>query len=158
MIRYSPDIAKEICDRLAKGESLRAICESPYMPEESAVRQWAIKDSHGFTAQYTQARDLGLDVMADMTISIADEDPGTLDNGATDTGRVAANRLRFDARRWYLSKLAPKRYGDRLNVEHSGSIAISDMTEEEIRAELASLVSGVVAVPQNDSDDASDLV
>jgi hypothetical protein len=33
---------------------------------------------------------------------------------------IARSRLRFDERRWYLSKLAPKRYGDRTAHEHSG--------------------------------------
>jgi hypothetical protein len=158
MNRYSPEIAKEICDRLAAGESLRAICDDAGTPARSTVLKWLTEHAE-FSDQYAIARDAGLDVMADHVIEISDQEPGTLDNGGTDTGRVAANRLRMDARRWYLSKLAPKRYGDRLNVEHSGAVAISTMTEEEIRAELAALVSGVVAVPQNDSiDDCDDLI
>ena len=163
MIRYSPELASEICERLAKGESLRAICKADYMPGESSVRDWVLEDRHNFAAQYAQARDQGLDAMADQVIEIADEDPGTTDQGATNTGKVAANRLRFDARRWYLSKLAPKRYGDRLNVEHSGAIALTDMTDDDIRAELAALAVTALAVPQGDSltpseDDADDLV
>jgi hypothetical protein len=35
-------------------------------------------------------------------------------------------RLKVDTRKWYLSKLAPKRYGDRIAVEHSGSVSIED--------------------------------
>ena len=166
MIRYSPDLAREICDRLAKGESLRAICKDDHMPTDMAVRKWVLEDRDGFSSRYAQARDQGLDAMADQVIEIADEEPGTTDQGSTDTGRVAANRLRFDARRWYLSKLAPKRYGDRLNVEHSGAIALTDMSDDDIRAELAALSAMALAVPQNDSmaisecdeDDASDLV
>jgi hypothetical protein len=39
---------------------------------------------------------------------------------ADGVGDVARDRLRFDSRRWYLSKLAPKRYGDKLQQEVSG--------------------------------------
>ena len=38
---YSPEIAAKICEMLAAGLSLRAICQEPQMPHESTVRQWA---------------------------------------------------------------------------------------------------------------------
>lgn len=102
---YTEVLAARICERLAGGESLRAICEDDDMPAESTVRGWAVDDRGGFYAQYTRARDIGLDNMADHVIDIADT--------AED---AAKGRLRFDARRWYLSKLAPKRYGERLDL------------------------------------------
>ena len=58
--------------------------------------------------------------MADEVLEIADAPVGSTDNGGTDSGAVADKRVRFDARRWYLSKLAPKRYGDKLSTEISG--------------------------------------
>jgi len=91
------------------------------MPDRQTVANWLTQDAK-FFGQYTRARDLGLDDMADDVLEIADEDPGITDMGATDSGKVASLRLRFDARRWYLSKLAPKKYGDKQQVEHSGSI------------------------------------
>jgi hypothetical protein len=106
---YTQEIADLICQRLAKGESLRAICRGDEFPQESTVRQWAVDDREGFYAQYTRSRDIGLDCMADEVQEIADG-----------VGDVARDRLRFDSRRWYLSKLAPKRYGDKLQQEVSG--------------------------------------
>jgi hypothetical protein len=100
---FTPELGTAICERLASGESLRAICKPADMPGESTVRGWVVEDREGFSAQYTRSRDLGLDCVADEVIEIADE--------ADD---AAKGRLRFDARRWYLSKLAPKRYGDKL--------------------------------------------
>jgi len=100
---YSPEIADAICERLANGESLRSICRDENMPDERTVRDWVISDHNGFSPQYTRARDIALDRMADDVIDIADT--------ADDPQKA---RLRFDARRWYLSKLAPKRYGDKL--------------------------------------------
>ena len=106
---YTQEIADLICQKLAEGMSLRAICRSDGMPNEATVRQWAVDDREGFYSQYTRSRDIGLDCMADEVQEIADND-----------GDVARDRLRFDSRRWYLSKLAPKRYGDKLQQEVSG--------------------------------------
>jgi hypothetical protein len=107
---YTQEIADTICQRLAKGESLRAICRSDdAFPDESTVRQWVIDDREGFYPQYTRSREIGLDCRADALIEDA--------KAAKD---AALGRLAFDADRWYLSKLAPKRYGDKLQQEVSG--------------------------------------
>jgi len=109
--KYTPELATAICERLSRGESLRSICRDEGMPDEATVRQWALDDYQGFYSQYARARDLGLDAMADEVLAIADTDAGE---------DVQRSRLRFDARRWYLSKLAPKRYGERLGIEQAG--------------------------------------
>lgn len=113
-IGYSPELAERILERLSRGESLRKICRDPGVPDESSVRLWALQDKHGFKARYDEARNLALDAMADEVIAIAD--------GENSTGCPIRDRLRFDARRWYLSKLAPKRYGDVMRHEVSGGI------------------------------------
>lgn len=107
---FTQEIAEKICAALAEGKSLREICRGEGMPAESTVRSWALDDREGFFAQYTRARDIGLDCRADEVFEIADNA----------TGDAARDRLRFDARRWYLSKLAPKKYGDKVQNEHSG--------------------------------------
>lgn len=102
---FTTHLANEICEKLAEGQSLRAICEAEHMPAESTVRHWALENREGFFAQYTRARDVGLDCMADRVLHDADT--------ATD---ASIGRLKMDARRWYLSKMAPKRYGDKLEL------------------------------------------
>jgi hypothetical protein len=104
---HTQEIADHICQKLAEGMSLRAICrlgaeENDTFPSEAAVRQWVIDDREGFAAQYTRSREIGLDCRADALIEDA--------KLAKD---AALGRLAFDADRWYLSKLAPKRYGDK---------------------------------------------
>lgn len=114
----SEKLVEEILARLALGESLRSICRAAGMPDESTVRLWAIEDRDGFAARYARARDLGLDALADALLAIPDE--------AAD---APSGRLRFEVLRWYLSKLAPKRYGDR--VEAAAKAAVSH--EEALR-------------------------
>jgi hypothetical protein len=61
-----------------------------------------------------------------------------------DHDHVSRSRLRVDSRKWLLSKLAPKKYGDRVGLEHYGpgggpietkaTIDISAATDEQLRA------------------------
>ena len=138
---YSDDIAALIIERLAAGESLRAICTEDEMPSEALVRKWVIQDEAGFGAQYARARDVGLDVLADQCMEIADRQH-------EGTGAVARDRLRFDARRWYLSKLAPKRYGEKVVLGHSTEpgkpVVVAHSVTPETMAELSSLLSEIV--------------
>lgn len=130
---YTPELAARICERLAAGESLRAICRGDDMPSDGAVRGW-VNDHPEFAAQYAYARDKGLDAMADELLQIADDGTNDFVERETENGNVVVvadhehinrSRLRVDTRKWYLSKLAPKRYGERLAVEHSGSVDIA---------------------------------
>lgn len=136
---YTPATADLILGRLASGDSLKAICRSDdALPAESTVRLWVIDDrraegeTEGFAARYARARDIGLDCMADELLDVADdgtndftrrarEDGSVVD--AVDHEHISRSRLRVDTRKWYLSKLAPKRYGERIEVESKHSLA-----------------------------------
>ena len=121
---YPIEIREGILERLSTGESLRAICRDEGMPTETAVRKWARQDPEGFGSQYARARDLGLDALADEIIHISNTPlPGVIVTTKADGGveekradMIEHRRLQVDARKWYLSKLAPKRYGDRTTL------------------------------------------
>ena len=94
------------------------------MPPESTVRLWAVYDTEGFATQYTHARAVGLDCLADRVIELA-ESPVVAtkhvqkaDGGVeiTTGDAVDRSRLAVDTLKWYLCKLAPKRYGERLEL------------------------------------------
>jgi hypothetical protein len=108
--RYTPEIADRILERLKAGDSLNSICAAEDMPDEVTVRDWVAENRSGFSAKYAAARNIGLDARADQVMARA----------YTNGGDVARDRLIFDAERWYLSKFAPKRYGDRVLNEHVG--------------------------------------
>lgn len=101
------------------------------MPHESTVRSWVVEDRDGFSTHYTRARDIALDVMADELLEIADTPQMGVRTKVSD-GKVERiegdmiehRRLQVDARKWYLSKLAPKKYGDKVDVEHSGGVTV----------------------------------
>lgn len=126
---YTPELADEICDRLASGESLNVICFDDLMPSESTVRFWAIEDREGFFAKYARAREAQAHGLAEQIVAIADDSSHdtvtrTREDGseyeAIDHDHINRSRLRVDARKWYASKLAPKHYGDKITQEHTG--------------------------------------
>ncbi len=130
---FTQALADMICTRLASGESLRSICRDEAFPAESTVRSWVVDDHKGFSAQYTQARDIGLDVMADEILDISDdgsndwmERQGEKSEGWSLNGEHhQRSRLRVDTRKWNLRTLAPKRYGDRQAVDTSGQVTFN---------------------------------
>jgi|SRR5882672_6994768 len=131
---FTQAIADRICELLREGKSLRSICRLEGMPHRETVLIWASDPKHpaysSFSVQYACARDDGLDFLAEEVLAIADD--GSADTvtrvtekgnsyEATDQEHIQRSRLRFDARRWYLSKLAPKRYGERLEAQLTGA-------------------------------------
>ncbi len=123
---YTDELAARICDQLADGLTLREICRQEGMPDERAVRIWAEKDyGPGFRERYETARLLGYRKMADELLEISDDgrndwverqsrDGGTYK--APDHDHIHRSRLRVDTRKWILSKMLPKIYGDKLEL------------------------------------------
>ena len=105
---YTERTANIICERISLGESLRSICRQEGFPDKVTVLRW-LKNYPEFRTQYTQARDEQADTYFDMII---DE--------AFDSHDAQIGRLRVDALKWVSSRLAPKRYGDRIEHEHTG--------------------------------------
>lgn len=116
---YTPEIADEICTRLANGESLRAICGSDrddFMPALGTVMRWVV-ENQAFREQYEEARRIQAETMADEIVAIADgRDLGTEEKVALS----ARDRLRVDSRKWVASKLLPKKYGDKIETTLQG--------------------------------------
>lgn len=110
---YTEAIGQVICSRIAEGESLRSICEDAGMPDRSTVARWL--PQHGeFRAAYVVAREMQADLHADEILALADA-------CSEEAGAVAKARVQIDARKWWTSKVAPKKYGDR-QEHHVGGL------------------------------------
>jgi Bacteriophage Sf6, terminase small subunit-like len=133
---FNPKVASEICERIADGETLRQICSDRSMPAKTTVLRWLARAENGeFRDQYARARELMGDSLAEEVIAIADDDAGDVisdgKGGQTlDWQNVQRSRLRVDARKWFASKVAPKRYGDRVMQELSGPDGTPIVTEQ----------------------------
>jgi hypothetical protein len=109
---YTPATAELIAARLADGETMRA-------------------------------RAIGMESMSDDMLVIADDDSGDLlQDGSPNSANVQRARLQVDTRKFLLAKLAPKVYGDRVEVEHSGTVEHRhEMSDRERMRRLATFLA-----------------
>jgi hypothetical protein len=110
---YTQEVASLICNRLADGESLRAICLDDDMPARETVRGWLIRLPE-FAGQYARARGEQGDAYADEIVAIADDK----DEDAN------SRRVRIDARKWAAGKLRPDVYGEKVTQKHEGEFRV----------------------------------
>lgn len=141
---YTEETGNAICERLMSGESLRSICSDEAMPEKPTVLRW-LRDIEQFRTQYTIAREVQMELMAEEILSISDDDSGD-DTPFTGVNHVNRHRLMVDTRKWIMSKLAPKKYGDKLDISSGGekitSVTVSVIASREEAAKLKEGESG----------------
>ena len=130
--RYTGEFAAEVCRRMAEGASLREVCRDNGVAE-ATVRQWVRDNREGFAARYHAARVLQVESWSDQIIEIGNrEDLDPQDK-----------RLRCDNLKWLMSKLLPKRYGDRLLVAGDAEsplqvlhqqVSVEDLSNDQLDA------------------------
>lgn len=111
--KYSDEMAETICEKIANGRSLRSICAEDGMPTTSTVCKWLIENKE-FSEQYARARTRQADYFFEEIVEIAD-------SVEADSAAVAKARLQVDARKWAASKIAPKKYGDKQELDVKSS-------------------------------------
>lgn len=107
-----PQVYERLLERLAEGELLSDICKSKDMPCRQAIYQKMRVDKE-FEAAFAIAKELQCDMWADEIVRLADLSTGS-------GKEVHSFRLRVDARKWVMSKILPKKYGDRITQEVVG--------------------------------------
>ena len=107
-------ISALVLDGMRSGLSAFKACQIAGVPQ-STFSRW-VDDDATLAENYARAREALIEKMANELLEIADTPVGSTDSGATDSGAVQKQRLQVDARKWLLSKLAPKKYGDKLEV------------------------------------------
>lgn len=152
---FTKELAATICRRLASGESLMAICREQGMPEDQTVHDWVLTNREGFSQDYARARSIQFERWAEEIMSIADTPEIGEKTVEKATGievhrgdMIEARRLKVDARKWLLSKLASKKFGDRMALEHSGSIDITTLDDATLNLRIERKLHdlGVVAM------------
>lgn len=112
------ELSQLVLAHMRSGLSMRKSCEKLEI-SPATFCGW-LDDDAVLAEQYARAREAMMEVVADELLEIADAPVGTTDNGSTDSGAVAKQRLQVDTRRWLLSKLASKKFGDKLDTTVSG--------------------------------------
>ena len=137
---YSLDLAERICAEIATGRSLPDISGDPGMPHARTVFRW-LANQPEFQRLYELACLSRTHALAEEIIAISDDDsadwieePAKHGTGVVrraDNAAVQRARLKVDSRKWLLSKLQPRKYGDRVSAEVTGANGGPLKTQQE---------------------------
>lgn len=169
--KYTPELGDQICELIAEGLSLTRVHEklkadgAEYSPTPAVINTWALKIPE-FTEQYSRARIIQAHCLADDILAICDDgsrdtitryrEDGT-EYDAIDHEHINRSRLRVDTRKWYLSKVLPKLYGDRIEVNSTGEVThthIVSVPRLESREEWLKAIetTAVAAIEHDDTE------
>lgn len=132
---YTEEMGNLICDKLTEGVSLRKLCMSEEFPNASTVYVW-LDRFPSFAEKYVRAREAATEDMLEAILEIAD-DPKI---------EVQDKRVRIDTRKWAMSKLNMKKYGDKKTTESNVTVQVDEKRQAKITA-ITELLTG-----QTDSD------
>lgn len=128
----NPANAIRICEMVAEGWTLRQIgkelgCSAP------SIREWALDDGE-FALQYAHARELQVEHMAQEIQEISDDGSNDwMDREgmrAGDHEHIQRSKLRVDTRKWLMSKMMPKKYGEFKQVDQTITQTVTVSLEE----------------------------
>ncbi len=157
--KYTPTLAESICERLSSGESLTSICAAEEMPKRTTVVGW--QDQHdGFSTAYARARIAYADAIFDEAIEIADDSSGdwttrtknSEEIRVVDHENIQRARLRVETRMKAAAKINPAKYGEKLDVNMSGELNVSQLSDAKLNEQIIGLlekigISGELATP-----------
>ena len=118
-IEYTPELATQICNRIATGDSVITITKDETMPCEQAFYDWLAK-YEGLLEEYMRARAMQQHGAFDRMREIASDK--TID--------AADKRVMIDVEKFRIVKLAPKWYGDKIDVNHGAQPSFSALLDE----------------------------
>lgn len=134
---YTPEMGSRICEVIST--NARGLDhfhkEYDWFPDPTTIYYW-LAHQPDFSPKYYKARELQSNLYAEATIEIADKRCTYIDsegNERIDAGSVQLQKLQINTRQWHASKLAPKRWGDKKELE-------------EVKAESATLKAELQAL------------
>lgn len=157
-------VGEYVCSELKAGRSLDSICKEEGVPNIATFLDWVRQDPNGLGKHYAHAREIGYMLLADEIVQLSDKThewvmvqeldaeglPMVDDKGEPRLKRVlmplsadviAHKRVQIDTRKWMLSKMLPKIYGDKVTQEHTGAdggpiaiaaVDLKNLSDEEL--------------------------
>lgn len=126
----TPELLEEFCRRIGEGRSVASVCKDDDMPEDRAIWRWLARDE-SFSRDYARAVQARAMAHADRILDVSQ---------AVLAGKVApeAARVALDGMKWTASRLLPKLYGDRTQLEatvnHTHTLHLEALKELADRA------------------------
>ena len=126
---YTEELGKRVCDAVVASQSgLRTtLARDPELPDERTVLRW-MENNANFCRQYAYAKNDQLRLMAEDIVDLSNDESLEPND----------KRIRIDTRKWLLSKLIPKTYGDKLDLTSGGEAMAAP--SHQIDARIQSII------------------
>lgn len=118
---YTQELADEICKEISIGKSLRKVCEDETMPCLSTIFGW-LRTNEQFLHQYERATDERTETQQEIILDIGDQAIKHAEEADAKAANavVSAYKLKADNLKWSMSKMKPKKYGDKIDMTTNG--------------------------------------
>lgn len=132
--RYTKKLAGEICELVAADpcNTMRKIAEIEGIPSPATICRW-LGEHESFREQYARAKEAQAEILVEEMIMIADDGELDVETRVNRHGEeydvergdiVARSKLMVDTRKWLAAKLKPKKYGDKVDLNHKGEVKV----------------------------------
>lgn len=122
LTKYTPDLALQICERIAEGETLKAICNSEDMPARATFQRWVVQYPE-LSRAYAAARELSANAFEEEALDIARQ--LTMEGRDFTSTKIRAFDVAVGQLRWSASRRNPKVYSERGAVQITVPIQIN---------------------------------
>ena len=117
--KKTPEIIDRFLDEIRNGRSAAMACKQPGMPHSKTICAW-MRDDAAFAAQYEKAKEERGNYYGELVAEIS---LAGLQGKYKDSGML---RAAIDGLKWSAARMAPKGFGDRMQVEHSAESSYVD--------------------------------
>jgi hypothetical protein len=120
-------LVNAILERYSQGEGLKGIIQADGMPGWATLWEW--RKLPQYKDRFATAKEMNEEAYFDEIEGIIEEAPERMltENGdRVDPGDVANKKLKIWGRLQILARRNPKKYGEKAQIEHSGSLSIAD--------------------------------
>lgn len=105
--KYSNELADKIFEKISVGRSVHKICQEDGMPSRRTFYRW-LAENEDFRHNYQESLVFRQDYHFDEMLEIAD-------SVEEDNVKIQKAKLMIDTRKWVLSRMNPKKYGDKID-------------------------------------------
>jgi len=142
-------ICQDVLSGMRGGLSAYKACKAAGVPHSTFLK-WVSEDSL-LRDSYAHAREDLIELWANEVLELSDQEVPKTGDGKRDWQAVQKHKLQVDSRKWLLSKLAPKKYGDRLELagDKENPLQVQTIDASKLSTDV---LTQILAAKNHDSD------
>jgi hypothetical protein len=117
--KYTKELGDLVCEGISDGHSLVTVCKGDDMPSPAAVFCW-MREHPEFEESFKKAQEERTELQNEMLLEIGDDAVRMAELSIAPAAVVSAMKLKADNFKWVMSKMKPKKFGDKVDITTDG--------------------------------------